>query len=133
MMKSEKGQSLVEVVFSVGIMVIIIAGVVSLMAKTISLKTAAAQRKKAADMAELVIENILEQKKNDATGFWNLTDITTPQTVSGYDGFSYVIDYERFSGNGCSATVVECANADITVSWGDNQNITVKRFFSKKM
>ena len=132
-MKSEKGQSLVEVVFSVGIMVVIIAGVVSLMAKTISLKTAASQRKKAADMAELVIENILDKKKNDASNFWNLTDITSPQVVSGYEGFTYVVDYERITGNGCSVTVVECADANITISWGDNQNITVKRFFSKKM
>lgn len=132
-MKTEKGQSLVEVVFSVGLMVLIITGVISLMVKTASIKTAANQREKASEMTEVVIENLLEQKKNNVDNFWLLTDITTPQTIVGYDSYTYTIDFEQVTGNGCSDSIKECANATITVSWGNNQNLSVKRFFSKKM
>lgn len=132
-MITEKGQSLVEVIFSVGVMVLVITGVVSLIVKTTSLKTLAGQRKKASEMTEVIIENQLSRKKTDPDNFWILNDITSGQTLTGYDGYTYTIDFELVTGSGCSTTVNECANANITVNWGDNQNLTVKRFFSKKI
>ncbi len=132
-MTTERGQSLVEVIFSVGVMVLVITGVVSLIVKTTSLKTLAAERKKASEMTEIIIENQLGRKKTDPDGFWTLNDITGGQTLDGYDGYTYTIDFELVTGSGCSTTVNECTNANITVSWGDNRSLTVKRFFSKKM
>lgn len=133
MITTEKGQSLIEVVFSIGLMVLIITGVISLMIKTINVKTAANQRERASEMAEVVIENLLEQKTNDRNNFWLLTDVNTPQTITGYDDYLYTTDFEQVIGNGCSDSVVECLNATITIFWGNNQTLSVKRFFSKKM
>lgn len=132
-MIAEKGQSLVEVVFSVGVITLVITGVVALMVKTISLKTLGAQRKKASEMTEVVIENLLEQKKVDGDNFWALNDKIGETLASGFEGYTYGVDLEQVVGSGCSSTIVECANANITINWGDNQTLIVKRFFSKKM
>lgn len=133
MIKREKGQSLIEVIFSVGILVIVITAVISLIVKTTGIKSLELQRKKASEMSSVVVEQLLEDKKNNPDGFWQLNDMTTPQTIEGYDGFSYMVDFDQSSEGDCSDTEVECANATIVISWGNNQTFTVTRFFSKKM
>ena len=133
MLIKQKGQSLVEVIFSVGILVIVITAVISLIVKTTSIKSAELQRKKASEMSSVVVEKLLESKKNDPDVFWQLNDITTAQVIEGYDGFSYVVDFTPSSEGNCSSTEVECADAVVTINWGNAQSFTVTRFFSKKI
>jgi hypothetical protein len=131
-MTKEKGQSLLEVIFSVGVLVMVITAVIALIVKTTGIKSMEFQRKKASEMSEVVIEVLVESKKNDAD-FWLLNDITSPQTVAGYDGYSYVVDFSPNYEGDCSDTEIECADVVVTINWGNNQTFTAKRFFSKKM
>jgi Tfp pilus assembly protein PilV len=131
-MKTESGQSLIEVIFSITVVVLVVTGVIALIISTISIKTTAFQRKTAGNMADVVVENLVNQQKNNTETFWSLTNITG-QTLANFDvGYTYSVALSQISGNGCSVVVKECANALVTVSWGNNQNLTVNRFFSRK-
>lgn len=131
MVIKQKGQSLIEVIFSVGVLVMVIAAVISLVVKTTGIKTMELQRKKASEMSEVIIENLLENKKNSPDTFWQLNDITNPQTLEGYGGYTYVVDFSLNTDGNCSDIENECADVTITVSWADGQTFVVKRFFSK--
>jgi hypothetical protein len=132
MKTKNNGQSLVEMIFSVGILVTVIVGVVSLMVKTTAIKTTTNVRKKASEMTGVIVENLLESKANNPEQFWQLTNIPSSQ-LSGYEGYSYKVDFEVVTGNNCSTVIVECANATIEVMWGNNERLVVRRFFSRKM
>ena len=129
----QKGQSLVEVIFSIGILVLVIAAVIDLVVKTTGIKSMELQRKKASDMSEVVVENLLEEEKNNPSAFWQLVDIGRT-TIADYDGYSYTVDFDWNKDGGCSDIEKECANAVITINWGDGdgQTFTVERFFSNK-
>jgi hypothetical protein len=127
------GQSIVEVIFSVGVLVLVITAVIGLIIKTTGIKSMEFQRKKASEMSEIIVENLLEIKKNHSEDFWGLSSIINNPIISGYDGYSYVVGFSpNYEGN-CSDTEIECFDATITISWGNGQTFTVKRFFSKKM
>ena len=129
MTTKQSGTSLIEVIFSVGILVIVITAVVSLIVKTSGIKTMEAQRKRASEMSEVIIENLMESKKNNSDDFWQMDD-TEKATVAGYEGYSYSLNMNE--NDECSVGV-ECIDAVIVISWGDNQTLTVKRFFSNKI
>jgi hypothetical protein len=47
--------------------------------------------------------------------------------------YTYSTAATQFSGSGCSAVVVECLNAKVTVSWKNGQTVeSFNRFFTKK-
>jgi Tfp pilus assembly protein PilV len=128
-MNRQNGQSLVEVIFSIGVLVMVITAVISLIVKTTNVKSMEIQRKKASEMSEVIIEDLLDNKKNNPDGFWAFEDIGTSKTISGYDGYSYSVDL--VNNTGCSDG--KCADATVVINWGNGQEFTVKRFFSDKM
>lgn len=132
-MNKQKGQGLVEIIFAVGVLIIVITAVVNLIVKTTGLKSLSLQRKRAGEMSEVVIEKLMNNKKNSPASFWELNDITTPQSVSGYDGYRYTVDFRPVTSGNCSAAVVECADAVIVITWGNNETLVINRFFSKKI
>jgi Tfp pilus assembly protein PilV len=128
--KNKKGQSLIEVVLAIGIIVLVVTGVISLIVNAVSIKTAALQRQKASDLAGIVAENLLQQKNTN--NFWNLNKITN-STLVGFEGFTYNVGFSQVTdgaGSFCSKGV-NCANATITINWGAGKILTVERFFSK--
>lgn len=132
-MPTEKGISILEIIFSVGVTVLVISGVVSLMVKSTGIKTSAFSRKKAYEMAEMVVEILVDKNKNDRDGFWQLNTIPNEE-LGCNDGYTCGVGFSRVDTGGCnvSPTPPNCAEAIINVSWDDDsQNITTKRFFSK--
>lgn len=132
-MNKQKGQSLIEIIFAVGVLVIVITAVISLIVKTTGVKSLTNQRKKASQMSEVIIENLMEIKKDESEKFWGLENITTPQTLPDFEGYQYKVKFVRITDEDCDDDVVECATAEVTINWGDNQSLKVNRFFSKKM
>jgi len=102
------------------------------MVKTTAVKTTTNTRKKASEMTGVVVEKLLEDKTNNPDNFWQLVNIS-PSQIQGYDGYSYTVVFDVVTGNNCSSTVIECADATIQVTWGNNEKLTVKRFFSRRM
>ena len=56
----------------------------------------------------------------------------SPSQIQGYDGYSYTVVFDVVTGNNCSSTVIECADATIQVTWGNNEKLTVKDFFREE-
>lgn len=128
-MSTEKGISLLEIIFSIGVVILVISGTVSLMVKSTGTKTSAFSRKKAYEVAEMVVELLVDQKNNDRENFWRL-EIGSSEIGD----YTYDIGFSRVETGGCSVSPAppNCAEAIINVSWENgNQTITTKRFFSK--
>ncbi len=133
-MSTEKGISIVEIIFSIGVTVLVISGTISLLVKSTGIKTATLQRKRASELAEKVVEELIDQKNNNGDSFWSLNE-ATGLTFPEFKNYTYDIGYSRVVGVGCSAwpSQATCVQAEIKVNWGENdsQNLWVKRFFSR--
>lgn len=130
-----KGQSLIEVVFSIGMVALVVSGVVFLILTTLGSRTKSYDRKKAVEISQNVIEGMVQTKSNDATSFWNLSSAYWVGLGTSHveNNYFYSVGVSQFSGNGCSAVRVECLNANVTVGWNNGQKIeNFTRFFSRK-
>jgi len=129
-----KGQSLVEMVFAVGIVVLVLSGVVVLMLNSVGARTRSFERSQATRMATLVIEDLANKEKNDANGFWQLSE-ETDRTMIGFEGYTYSVGYSVVDDvTGCQGVgVTWCAEAVVQVGWSGASNFqfSLKRFFSR--
>lgn len=124
---SESGQSMIEMVFAITVVALVITGVVVLIVSSIGAKSRSFSRKKAMEMAGVVMEDLVDQKRNDSAIFWEKNS-KVGETLPNFLGYSYDVGY---SGMDCG--VGECAVTTVTVKWGDNQSVEVNKFFSKEV
>ncbi len=127
-MKNKKGQSLIDVVFSIGIVVLVLTGVVVLIVSTAKVKGLAFEREKAVQLSQKIIDAEVKKTKDDPSGFWTLPKDDISSTDSDFPGYSYDVDYV------CVITGISSDKCDVTftVNWGDNQTLSVKRLFSRQ-
>lgn len=125
-LRKESGQSILEVVFSIGVIALVVTGSILLIINSVSLKNKSFQRKKADEMAVLVVEDLINQKKHDGVNFWSLEDKSGESLVN-FDNFEYSIEYNDV------ATCNNCTNATVTISWDDSEELVVNRFFSREV
>ena len=121
----QAGQSLIEIVFSIGIIALVVTASVILIVNAMGAKNNGFERKKATEMAEIVMEDLVSQKRNDSNNFWSLTT-KAGETLPTFTGYNYSIGYNT-DGISCS----DCVNTAVTINWGNDQILTVSRFFSK--
>jgi len=131
MNKCNRGQSIVDLIFSVGIVVLVLSGVVVLMVNSVSTKTKSFDRKTASRMAEVVMERMVMAKENDPVGFFGpspYTYATTEiQTLSDFPGYIYSIVFGEYAG--CTPS---CVRVEVTVKWAESsQAIKLDRIFSR--
>ena len=131
-MSTEKGISIIEIIFAIGVTVLVISGTVSLIVKSTSLKTLSLQRKNASEMAEMVIEKLVSEKKNNEINFWKLETVVG-ETLPQFKNYTYNINFYQIDTGSCSAIgdPATCVNAIIKIDWENSQTLTVKRFFSR--
>jgi len=145
-MKNKAGQGIVEIIFSIGVIAVVITGVVSLMINVLKTKTNSLKRERASEMSNVVVENLVGQKTLDEKGgisggnFWSgdvFNSIKNGVNLSGtlpefegyvYNvGFSQVIDDQK-----CKRDDITCAEARINIFWNDGEDsLSVSRFFYK--
>lgn len=125
-LKKQFGQSMVEMVFAITIVALVITGAVVLIVNSIGVKNRSFDRKKAMEMAEIVTENLVDQKKNDSTYFWEQNQ-KIGQTLANFSGYSYDIGY---SGMNCGPTT--CTLVTVTINWSNDKVLQVNKFFSKE-
>jgi Tfp pilus assembly protein PilV len=128
-MNNKKGQSLIEVIFSVGVVILVLIGVVSLILVTAKTKQLASERQKAREFSELLIEKQILIIKSAPLNFWdnanNLNGTqTTGNTLSNYPGYTYDMKYSDCGSQNC--TII------FTMHWGDAKQLSVERFFSRQ-
>jgi len=142
MVRVKKGQGLIEVVFAVGVIVVVLTAVISLIVASLHSRTSGYDRKKAAELGQKVMELLVAEKSQSPADFWDIgssgfwqSNLGTTQTMGGYNGYYFAIDFRQVIdvGNSCPVTPFKCANATIGVGYSDNdnQNVTFTRFFSR--
>lgn len=125
-MKNKKGQSLIEIVFSIGIIILVLMGVTVLTVNTNKAKRISLERERAKELSRKLIEDKILEIKNDPAGFWDEADKTnkTDQAYSNFEEYLYDVVYD----DGCDADKCKII---FTVKWGDNQSLSVERLFSR--
>lgn len=128
-MKNNKGQSLIEVIFSMGVVILVLVGVVMLMVVTAKSKRIASERQKAIELSQLLIEDKVNYFKdeNNMLNFWNnISGLTDESNIprNGFSGYLYDVNYDNCNSNSC--------NIIFTIKWGDSQTLSVERVFSRK-
>jgi len=118
MTRMNRGQSLVEVIVAIGIMALVVMGVAMLMTTALATKTKSFDRKKAVEMSEVVIEQLISEKNNNSTEFWNADSaywdgMSGPLTLTNYPGYTYTVGFDT-TVDGC---VAGCGEATVTISW----------------
>ena len=119
-MKNNQGQSLIEILFSITVVVLVLTGIVTLMVKVLNVRGEASLRKKANDLSTIVIENQIKEKNNNPESFWNQVSLTG-QTLVNFEGFTYDLN---------KTSVGQDLNVVVDIKWED-QTLKVQRFFSK--
>lgn len=123
--QNKLGQSLIEIVFSIGIVILVLTGVAILTVKTNNARMISLERKKAIDLSQKLIENKILEIKTDSSDFWNGIDREdkNDQLYPNFDGYLYDVEYKNCDSDSC--------NVVFTIKWGNNQSLSVERFFSK--
>ena len=131
--KRIRGQSLIEVIFSIGIIMVVISGVVFLILATLGSKTKGYDRKVAVEISQMAIEEMVKVRRDAAYNFWDLSSTYWQQQAQNHinGDYNYVVSVTQYVGNGCSAVPVECINTKVTISWKGKDMETFNRFFSK--
>ena len=135
MIYKNKGQSLVELVFSIAVIVLVLSGVVVLVINVLGSRTKAFDRKRATRLAELVTEQLVDQKENDPVIFWQLSPIINMTNSStDYQGYTYSVGFTNVVGGSCGVGITDCAEAVLSIGWSGktNQVLIFNRFFTRK-
>jgi len=133
----EKGQSIVELVFAIGIVGLVLSGVVILIINTYGARNKSFERKKAVELAQIVGEDLLEVKKSDVESFWDkdstfwATRLDTDLSEARYPNYYYRLSHAWDSS--CSPQE-DCALVTIRVGWSgrEDMNVDFYRFFSRR-
>ena len=121
-----RGQGLIELVISVGVIMLVLAGTVGLIIFSIGKRNRGFDRNTASRLAQVVIERLVESKKDDAESFWDdLTEVKDGTLDDDFDGFLYSVEFGEL---GCGDN---CVEATVTVSWQGDQELQVSRLFAK--
>lgn len=131
-----KGQGIIEAVYSVGVLGLMLTGVVILILMTVASKKNDFDRKKATELGALVMEEQVDNSKNDQVNFWMLTNITG-RTKPEFVGYTYAVGFTNITGNAtypnCGVGKTDCTEVSIKVDWQGKtpQSMYINRFFSK--
>lgn len=129
-----RGQSLVEVVFAIGVIGLTLTGVAALLVFNLSARTKSFDRKKATELGEKVIEQLVREERDTPLIFWRLQSVSG-QTDTSFEGYVYSIGLTNVvNGSTCGVGKTDCAQAHVRVGWSGttNQSLEFNRFFSRK-
>ncbi len=116
--QNKQGQSMVEVVFSIGIVALVITGAVILMLNSLSSQSKRFDYKKATEMGQEVMEGLVSQKNNNPVQFWRLQNVAAQTSMDNYPDYTYTVEYvQDTSGSRCVPSPVSCATATVTITW----------------
>lgn len=140
MKNRQRGQSILEVVFSIGLISLVTGGVAMLVSATLQNKSREVDKRKMVEMSEMIMENVVNEKMNNALSFWDSNSsfwqaygVSRTLPSNNYRFFMYSANITQDTRTGCSSSTWECATVVVNVGdsrSGDTQ--TFNRFFSKR-
>jgi Tfp pilus assembly protein PilV len=135
---NSKGQGLIEVIFSIGLIILVMTGVVTLLIKTVGSRSKTYDRNKAIELSQIVMEEIINTEVSDKTNFWNIgsaywSGLAITQVNPNFPDYTYNVGVAQYSNNGCSAAVTNCLNVTVHIGWRNEPDLDrFNRFFSNK-
>lgn len=143
LLKTKSGQSIIEVVFAIGLIALVLTGVVGLLLSSLRSRTQGYDRKRAAELGQKVIEGLVEEESQNPSSFWNpnsgfwLANTGSTHTMTGFDRYTYGVAVTAVAGPGgtCVVAAWECVEARVTINWTGStpgEKLDFSRFFSKK-
>lgn len=129
-MKNNKGQSLIEVIFSMGVVILVLVGVVMLMVVTAKAKRIASERQKAIELSQLMIEETVLYSKNKTLEFWEKVSGGNEITTSVCSNFSNYSCHIQYSSSDCDKKKCKLI---FNITWEEgSQTLSVERLFSRE-
>lgn len=131
------GQSIVEVIVGVGVIVLVLGGVVVLMVRTMGAKNKSFDRIKATEFAQVLMEEKVSESKNQQDIFWSKVEADNEEKNGsdyGYANFSASIATSKISSPAnCDVDPPKCAKVVVSVVWQEDvsKTISFERFFAK--
>lgn len=126
-MNNKKGQSLVDVVFAIGMVVLVLTGVVVLMVSTAKMKRLSLERQKAVELSQRLIEDQTLNIKKDPSFWSNLSSLTdkSGQTDPNFPDYTYDVGY-----SGC---VDPNCKISFSINWGDSPTpLKVEKLYTRQ-
>lgn len=106
---------------------LVLTGVVVLIVSTTKIKRLSLEREKAVEVSQKIIDAEIKKSKDDPLVFWGAEKSNVSNSTD-FPGYIYEIEYDcTITGNSS-----DNCNTTFTVNWGDNQTLSVKRFFSRQ-
>lgn len=121
-----RGVSLIEIVFSVGVITLVLTGVAMLIVNVTNVKRKSAERQVAISLShKLVEEKILELKNaNNSVEFWlNKKEEETGNFEGEFSNYRYLIKYQDCDNNICKII--------FEIEWGNQEKLSIERLFSR--
>jgi hypothetical protein len=125
--KKDRGQSIIEVLFAVGVVGIVVVAVAILVTSSLSVSRKTLNRSDAVRIAEGVLESLTILKENAPHTFW-----VDRRELNCSEG-DYVCSYfYNDAPTGCPP-LETCTEVEVTVGWFDGQDrqVVLTKFFFK--
>lgn len=133
-----KGQSLIEVVFSIGLVILVITGIAMLLVNIVGARTKSHERLRTVELSQVVMENLLSTKNSNPIEFWDLGSSFWIQnkdvslTSPAFPNYDYIVRVTPNSTSGCNPT--SCFDVVVSVGWSgspDGSRNEFNRFFGR--
>ncbi|MFA6602543.1 MAG: type II secretion system protein [Candidatus Shapirobacteria bacterium] len=134
--KNQRGQSVVELVFAMALLILFLTGAVVALLMAVGARGESLARKKAARLAEMVLEEKTGQKLNDPDNFWQLIP-ESGMEKTGFEKYSYSVGFSLVEDGTnyptCKVSLRNCVDVKVMVSWdrGKDNALELKKFFGK--
>ena len=124
-MNNKKGQSLIDLVFAIGILILTLTGVIILVINTAKLKTVNLERNKAVQFSQKFFDQQIVDIRTNPNGFWgqDFEAEIEEETVESLINGKYKITYEDCDPEKCKVI--------LTITWGENKELKTERLFVK--
>lgn len=123
-MKNNKGQSLIDVVFSIGIITLVLTGVIVLIVSTAKIKRISLERQRAVQLSQVLIEKETLYIKNNRQTFWDGEKSSViNQSDSAFPDYKYDMVPDSCTDTDCKII--------FTINWGVGQSLSVEKLFSR--
>lgn len=127
------GQSIIEVMFVVGLVAVLVGAVASLTVASLNSKNRRSDREKALQLAEKAVEEYTSEAVSDSVGFWAKMQSGSVETETALGGYNltatFSLDSSGCEGSRCGKIVVEVRYTQDQVS----QTVTIEKKFVKNL
>lgn len=118
-----RGVSLIEIVFSIGVITLVLTGVAMLIVNVTNVKRKSAERQMAISLSNKLVEDKILELKNAESSmkFWQ--KIEKEEESGEFSNYRYLIKYQDCDTDMCKII--------FEIEWGNQEKLSIERLFSR--